>query len=186
MSQKSILASCLFILLITSCAQERKENPFLIGEGKIGHLDAETQLKDLDSVFKEDSIVRKVVNNGFSKRNEVLIYDKKGNVLLILDPAKEFDSTSTIGNIQIKDKRYKTSEGLTVESTFKDITTHYKISRIENTLRTAVIFLDEIDSYITIDKKYIKGDARYNTDIPIEPSQIPDDAKIKHFWIGWK
>ncbi|MGO1584656.1 hypothetical protein [Mesonia sp.] len=186
MSQKPILAGCLFILLIISCAKEKEENPFLISEGKIGYLNTKTQLKDIDSVFKEDSIVRNLVDNGFSRRNEVLIYDKEGNILLILDPAKEFDSTSTIGNIQIKDKRYKTSEGLTVESTFKDITTHYRISRIENTLRTAVIFLDEIDSYITIDKEYIKGDARYNTDIPIEPSQIPDDAKIKHFWIGWK
>lgn len=185
MVKTSILATCLLILLITSCANEKEKDPFLIGDGKIGMLDSKTQLKDLDSVFKEDSIVKNVVNNGFSRRNEVLIYDKKGNVLLILDPAKEFDSTSTIGNIQVKDKRYKTSEGLTVESTFKDITTHYKISRIENTLRTAVIFLDEIDSYISIDKEYITGDARYNTDIPIEPSQIPDDAKIKHFWIGW-
>lgn len=186
MVKKYILAGCLLTSIFTSCSNEKEVNPFLISQGNVGKLNIDTQLKDLDSVFSNDSIVKKAVENGFSKSNEVTIYDKEGNELLLLDPVKEFDSTSTIGNIQIKDNRFKTGKGLGLESTFKDISTNYKISRIENTLRTAVIFLDEINTYVTIDKEYITGDARYNTDIPIEPSQIPDEAKIKHFWIGWK
>jgi hypothetical protein len=61
----------------------------------------------------------------------------------------------------------------------------YNISRIENTLNAAVVFLDEINAYITIDKKELPSDLRYDTDSKIRASQIPDEARIKYFMIYW-
>ena len=104
---------------------------------------------------------------------------------MILEPLQEFDSTSTIGYIRVLDPRYKTKSGLSTQSTFKDIMEDYNISRIENTLNAAVVFLDEINAYITIDKKELPADLRYDTDSKIRASQIPDDAKIKYFMIYW-
>ena len=71
-------------------------------------------------------------------------------------------------------------------STFKDIQTYYPISRIENTLSSAVIFIDEINAYVTIDKKQLPSKLQFDTDAKIQPSQIPDTAVIKQFWLGWE
>lgn len=183
---KKLLFIFLFTGLLIGCQDETKKDPFLLSADHVGLLTQEIQIRQLDSIFANDSIVKEQGNGPFSNGNQILIYDKKGNELLALNPIQNYDSTSTIGNIEIKDDRYKTAKGLSKASTFKDIQKNYKISRIENTLRTAVIFIDEINAYVSIDKKELSGDAVYNTDVKIEPTQIPDDAKIKHFWIGWQ
>ncbi|TQD34878.1 hypothetical protein [Haloflavibacter putidus] len=172
------------LVVLHSCQQEEKKDPFQINKNSVGLLTSTTPIKALDSIFAKDSIVNK--DKGFSRGSDIMVYDKNGKELLLLDPVQNFDSTSTIANVRIKDERFATDKGLTINSTFKDISKHYKIARIENTLRSAVIFLDEINAYVTIDKEVISGSAKYNTDVKIEPSQIPDDAKIKQFWLGWK
>ena len=83
------------------------------------------------------------------------------------------------------DPRYETKEGVSISSTFKDIVKNYNISRIENTLNAAVVFLDDINVYLTIDKKELPSNLRYDTDTRIRASQIPDEAKIKYFMIYW-
>ena len=173
------------ILTLLACSKEEKQNPFLITTQQVGLLTKNIQVKDLDSVYANDSIVS-LDKNQFRTSNQITIFDKAGKELLLLDPVQVFDSTSTISTIQLKDSRFKTEKGLSTASTFKDIESNYKISRIENTLNNVIIFLDDINVYIAIDKDNISGDAKYNTNIPIEPNQIPDDAKIKNFWIGWE
>jgi hypothetical protein len=39
--------------------------------------------------------------------------------------------------------------------------------------------------YVTIDKKELPAELRYDTQARIQASQIPDDAKIKYFMIDW-
>ena len=62
---------------------------------------------------------------------------------------------------------------------------NYEISRIENTLNSAVVFIDELNLYLTIDKKDLPSSLRYDTDSRISASQIPDDAKIKYLMVSW-
>ncbi|UJH89708.1 hypothetical protein LZ575_11615 [Antarcticibacterium sp. 1MA-6-2] len=62
---------------------------------------------------------------------------------------------------------------------------NYSISRIENTLNSAVVFIDELNIYLTIDKKELPSSLRFDTDTRITPNQIPDNAPIKHFMISW-
>ena len=121
----------------------------------------------------------------FKKSNEIEIYDKSGKKMLLLEPVQAFDSTSTVGFVQVIDPRFKTAKGLGPESTFKDIVENYNISRIENTLSAAVIFIDDINVYVTIDKKQLPAELRYDTQARIQASQIPDNAKIKYFMIDW-
>lgn len=174
------------ILALAACQNKKEQDPFQIDRNQVGRLTKTIQVRQLDSLFAEDSIVKKTTPQSFGDGSEIIIYDRKGSELLILDPAHSFDSTSTISNIEIKDPRYETEKGLNAESTFKVINKNYRISRIENTLSALIIFIDDLNIYLSIDKKYISGSAKYNTDVKIEPSQIPDDAKIKHFWVGWQ
>jgi hypothetical protein len=38
---------------------------------------------------------------------------------------------------------------------------------------------------LTIDKKELPEELRYNPSLKIDPSQIPDEATFKYFMIGW-
>ncbi|GAB2780686.1 hypothetical protein [Salinimicrobium soli] len=179
----------LFILLISSTslfiACEKEQDPYLISPTSVGLLTKDVKINQLDSVFAEDSIVKQVNEGEFRKNNEIEIYDKTGKKLLLLEPVQAFDSTSTVGFIQVLDPRFKTAKGLGTESTFKDIVENYTISRIENTLSAAVIFIDDMNVYVTIDKKELPAELRYDTQARIQASQIPDHAKIKYFMIDW-
>lgn len=176
----SIIAGSLFF----SC--EKEQDPYLISANSVGLLTRDVKITELDSVFEGDSIVRQVSDGElYRKSNEIEIYDRTGNKLLLLEPVQAFDSTSTVGFVQILDPRYKTAKGLGKESEFKDIVENYTISRIENTLSAAVIFIDDLNIYVTIDKKQLPVELRYDTQSRIQASQIPDDAKIKYFMIDW-
>lgn len=164
----------------------RDSDPFLIETNRVGPLTREIRIDQLDSIFKNDSIVRNISKTQFlNTANNIEIYDKDGTQLLILEPVQQFDSTSTIGYIQIIDPKFQTAKGLNIKSTFGEVVEKYAISRIENTLNSAVIFIDELNLYLTIDKKELPSSLRYDTDTRITASQIPDDAKIKYFMISW-
>lgn len=182
--RKSLLLLLLTASIFISCQQE--QDPFLITATSIGKLTKDVQIKQLDSVFSQDSIVKQV-NEGelYKRNNEIEVYDKDGKKLLLLEPVQAFDSTSTVGFIQVLDPRFKTAKGLNTESTFKEIVENYNVSRIENTLSAAVIFIDDLNIYVTIDKKQLPAELRYDTQAHIQASQIPDDAKIKYFMIDW-
>lgn len=176
----------IILTLFLSCQKEEKQDPFGISNNRIGLLTNEIKIKQLDSIFANDSIAKKIAGTqSLRNTNEIEIFEKGGKRLLILEAKDESDPTSTIQNIQVIDPRYKTSTGLTSNSVFKDIKEHYTISKINNTLSTAVIFVDSIQAYFTIDKKELAREFQFNTDSKIEVTDIPDSAKIKHFWIHW-
>lgn len=181
---KKLLLFPLLALLFIACAKE--EDPYLIGKNRIGLLTPEVQVNQLDSIYANDSISREVNQNRFyGSSNEIRIFDEAGKQLLLLEPVQAFDSTSTIGYIQVLDPRFKTAKGLNIKSTFQEIVENYSISRIENTLSAVVIFIDDLNAYITIDKKELPAELRYDTESIIQSSQIPDDARFKYFMIGW-
>lgn len=178
-----------FLLLVSSglfFSCEKEQDPFLISATSVGPITKQVRINQLDSIFAEDSLVKQVSNSElYRKSNEIEVYDSEGKKLLLIEPVQAFDSTSTVGFIQVLDPRYKTAKGLGKESTFKDIVENYNISRIENTLSAAVIFIDELNIYVTIDKKQLPVELRYDTQSRIQASQIPDDAKIKYFMVDW-
>jgi len=181
---KNLIFTMLLVMSLISCGKE--SSPFLIDANKVGPLTRDSQISQLDSIFENDSIARKTSTSGsLASSNEIEIFDRDGTPLLILEPVQQFDSTSTIGYIQVLDPRFETAKGLSTESTFGDVVKNYSISRIENTLNSAVIFIDELNLYLTIDKKDLPTDLRYDTDMRIHESQIPDNAKIKYLMISW-
>lgn len=176
----------LIIILLTIIGCSKQQDPFLISEKSIGLLNDSTQVKDLKEIYKNDSIVFRLDDVEFiGNRNDIEVFDKTGKQLLVLTPNKIKDSTATIETIKISDERYKTSKGINTLSTFGDIQNNYKISSIQNTLRNVVVFVNEIDTFFTIDKKELPAELQFNTNAQIEAIQIPEKAKIKYFMIGW-
>ena len=182
--KKTFFAVSLLTILAISCNKE--QDPFLISKHSIGQLTDSTQVKHLVVLYTNDSIVKRIGGDEFTGRiNDIEIFDKAGNALLVLSPKQALDSTATISTIKIIDSRYKTDKGLNSESTFGDIKRNYTISGIENTLRNVVIFVNDINGFFTIDKKELPAELRFDMSKKIEAIHIPEKAKIKHFMFGW-
>jgi len=185
----SFLKKTTYLFLVSSLLiQCVNNNQFLIEKEKVGELTKKTSIEDLSTIFTKDSIVallyadKQIDKKLFSVENdEYLIYSKTGNKLLEIVPANLNDPSSGIKSIQIFDNSYKTSKGISLQSTFKDINEIYKINKVETTLTSATLFIDELNATISIDKKEIGLNSFSREEVSI--NQIPDLAKIKYFTI---
>ncbi|WP_310992673.1 hypothetical protein [Aequorivita marina] len=183
--KKTIIIGAVAAVLFVQCGKE--SDPFTINKGSIGKLSSEIMMKQVDSVFATDSIVK--INsspNAIETQGEVEVYEKGGKKLMTLSPENESDPSSTITNIQVFDSRYKTDKGLNSASTFKDVKANYKVNNIETTINAIVVFLEDTDVYLTIDKENLPEELRYDPNIKVEASQIPDNAPFKYFMLGWE
>ena len=91
-----------------------KDNEFVVEKGKVGFLTQETTVKELISIFKNDSIVTQLSKDNTSEQNFIFtdadlyeIYSKSGEKLLEITPTQVNDSTSKIKSIQIFNSNYK-------------------------------------------------------------------------------
>tara|TARA_B100000497_G_scaffold125180_1_gene161172 strand:+ start:684 stop:1259 length:576 start_codon:yes stop_codon:yes gene_type:complete len=182
---KKIIAIISVTLLFIECKEEI--NPFLISNDSVGALTRGMTIKEIDSIFAQDSIVKLYAQNEeLPTQGEVEIYDKNGTKLVSISPVTNNDPDALISNFQFFDPRYKTDKGLNLSSTFKDIKANYKILNIETTISTVVIFLEDNDLFINIDKNELPENFRYNPNLVIDITNIPDEAKIKYFMLSWK
>lgn len=182
--KKVVVLVILGALALHSCQEEK--DPFLITETSIGNLTQEVQMKQIDSIFANDSIVKlNPIEGALGTQGEVEIYEKGGAKLLLISPADETDPNSKVSNVQFFDNRFKTEKGIHNESTFADVKANYEIASVENAINAVVVFLKDSNLYITIDKKELPENSRYNFSGTVEASQIPDAAKFKYFMMGW-
>lgn len=177
---KKITLILLFSIVFIQC---KKENNFTIDKNQLGKLTSITQVNELADIFAKDSLVSNLGEGDFTNAayDEYLVYEKGGKHMLTIIPKKQHDSTATIESIQIFDDHYKTIKGLKLSSTFKDIVGNYTVNKVESTFTTAVLFIDELDATIAIDKKEL-GINEFGMD-KVRLDQIPDLAKIKYFTI---
>ena len=182
---KKIIAIVSVTLIFIQCKEEI--NPFLISNDSVGALTRGMTIKEIDSIFAQDSIVKLYAQNEeLPTQGEVEIYKKNGTKLVSISPVTNNDPDALISNFQFFDPSYKTDKGLNLSSTFKYIKANYKILNIETTISTVVIFLEDSDLFINIDKNELPENFRYNPNLVIDITNIPDEAKIKYFMLSWK
>lgn len=183
--KKTLFLGALMALFFVQCGKDK--DPFLIKPGAVGTLTSNTKMKQLDSIFAADSIVKTHSSpNALETQGEVEIYEKGGKKLLLLSPKNETDPNSTITDIMIFDSRYKTEKGLTTSSTFKDFKDNHTVSHIERIINGVLVFFSDTDIYLNIDARYLPTEIRNNPDASVEASQIDDQAVVKYFRIGWE
>ncbi|WP_179354609.1 hypothetical protein [Winogradskyella vidalii] len=183
---KTLFVALIGALMLTNCATDNAPDPFLVKKNNIGLLTDSTQVKELDAIFSNDSVVRYIPGSDFiGSVNTIEVYEKGGKKLLDLSPRNASDSTSVISSVHIIDERYKTDKDITSLSTFKDIKAAYKISKVDNLINLVVVTVNDINASFTIDKKELPASMRFDMDMSIDPLQIPEKAKIKYFMIHW-
>lgn len=180
---KKIFIIVATVVILASC--DKKQNPFEWSKSRVGHVTDSTMVHELDALFANDSLVKSVKGDAFSNGpSDIEVYEKGGKHLLTLTPV-EVDSTSTIEYIKIHDDRYKTSNGITIKSNFKQISEAYKISAIDNMIMDAVIRVNDENFYFTIEKDQLPTDLQFDMNATIEKNMIPDDATIHQMIVTW-
>ena len=184
-TMKNYLLIGLLLSLVVAC--ETKTDPFAITNHSVGMLTDSTKVNALKVVFANDSISKYIGGDEFTgSTNTIRVFEKGTGVLLLeLDPNYSLDSLSTIRTVRIMDARFKNKDGLSTLSTFGDIDSKYTISSIQNTLRSLIISVDEINAYFTLSKMELPEEMRYDMTQKIEAISIPETAKIKDFYIQW-
>ena len=170
------------LLLLVAC---QKDETFVIRNGQVGKITKYTKIKQLGSLFPNDSIVNLFAASNTNVPGVVQIYQKGGKKLLEITPSKYADDGQGISYIQILDERYKTEKGLSSKSTFKDFEKKYTISSIENMINNVMVSFQGYDFYIVISKDELPNELRFDNKSKIDKLQIPDNAKVKYFNVSW-
>jgi hypothetical protein len=180
-----VLFSILSLVFVAISCKKEIDTTYLITKSSIGKLEKGSLARDLEVIFDQDSIVRDTVKllQGFGA-TKIKIFEKGGNHLLTLTPSA--DSIPIIENVNVRDARFQTENGIGMNSTFKDIKEKYTIKKIQTSLNNVVVFVKNSDVYFTIDKKELPSSLQYISSINIEAVQIPDGARIKYMMVGWE
>ncbi len=176
----------IFSLIFTFLISCSNSNKFTVDKGKIGDITSKTTIKDLKNIFSKDSIVSTLSegalgDNYFQDDDKYKIYEKGGKHLLTIIPKEQLDSTSTIKSIEIHDSRFHTKENISLNSNFSEINAFNNKIRVESTLQSVTLFLDDINATIAINKEELGLSSFSPQKVSLE--QIPDLARMKSFVI---
>ncbi|MFK5878026.1 MAG: hypothetical protein QM478_00875 [Flavobacteriaceae bacterium] len=183
---KTISTLLLIVFVFSQCTNE---NNFLIEKNRVGLISSTDKVSDIEMIFINDSVVSHLSEGALGDRkskfngdnDEYLIYSKEGKHLLTLVPKTSLDSSSTIKYVDVFDNQFKTDKELALTSQFKDVNMHYMINKVETTLSSATLYIDELNATITIDKKEL-GINPFSTD-KVQLEQIPEMANLKSITI---
>ena len=170
---KRVIALIVLSVIFVQCNSDKK---WLITKNNLGDIHQNTTIAELDEIFENDSIV-KLPENGPVFYN-YRVYNQYGSQIVTVKLNVIKDSVAGIEHIKIFDKNYKTEKGLSTLSTFKDVMDNYSISKIQPTFSSAIVFVDEINATVALDKKDLRLDEFDMKDI--NKDQIPDMAKIQY------
>lgn len=182
------LSGVLFLLLLTT--QCTRENRFLIDKNRVGIVTNEHKISDLESLFSSDSLVVRLSEGDLGDEDskylqdddEYLVYSKEnGKLLLTIVPKIQLDSSSLIKYVEINNSAYNTHKKLNLNSPFKDINSKYTIDKVETSLFSATLYIDELNATIAMRKKDI-GVSEFSTEL-VKLDQIPDMANMNHFTV---
>ena len=185
MNKKSSYVILVLLLLVgvTACKKER-DPYFLITSDQAGLLQRNISVQEVENLYQSDSIVKDTLQLALGVGNGKLkVYERGGKHLLTLTPGN--DSVPNIEHVLIADPRFTTMEGIGLQSTFIDIKQQYEIDKILTSLNNVVVLIKNSDIYFTIDKQELPAHLRYTKTRDIELVEIPDQAKLKYFMIGW-
>lgn len=172
-----------FVILLTSCNSVDKK--FLITQNSVGVLNDKITIKQLDSIYAKDSLVKTALENEFRyvSSERFLVFDKsQKNQLLELTPsAMKENLEQNIVSVQIFDSRFSTEKGINLNSTFSEIKKVYPELEVETLISTINVTPKGSSHYFVYDKKDLNPINSDNYTI----NDIPNEAKMTRFFVGW-
>ncbi len=161
-----------------------EDNSMMIDDTSVGPLRHSSRIFELPDLFPGDSLAGRR-KQGDSLIGEVELYDANGKLRMIIFPEDETDPKSELSYARIIDPKFTTKNGLGVASTFGALKKNHEVNSLDNAINAVVVSFKDTPWYVTIDKKELPENIRYDYASKIELAQIPDEAKIKYFFYTW-
>ncbi len=184
------LSLLIMLLVLTSC---EKDNKFLIAKNQLGNLNNTTKIHEIKSLLQSDSVVNVSPKNAYggtisSTVGEVKVFNTSARAeqILTIKPHGALDSLSHIKSIRVLSDKYKTDNGITIGSSFAEVKKHHNIDNIQSSLKSIIISLEDLNAFVSFDRKVLPGDVRFDLEADIKSTMIPDDAKINRFWLNFE
>jgi len=163
----------LLSIIFVQCGQDKDT---MILKNQLGKITKSTSLEELDKIFKNDSIEK------FPKDTDIIreyrVYGQDGKTSLVFLTHFENDSIKGLELVKIYSDLYVTEKGVSTKSTYKDVADNYSIDKIETSFAAAILFVDELNATILLNKSDLNLD---EFDMrAIRADQIPDEANINY------
>ena len=183
------IRTSVFVLMLVSCQTTPKievQDPFEIRGRAIGLLTDTTKVAELDTIYKDDSIVKRIAGDEFiGSSNEIEVYAKGGKPLVTLEVSENFDPDATVKTVQVISPEFRTNRGMSISDTFGEVKQKHQIAKIDNLLSSVVVHLDTLGIYFSIDKKELPEHFWSDTEAKVKVEDIPEEATIKNMWVTW-
>lgn len=114
------------------------------------------------------------------------IYDSTGTHLLTLTPERQNKMTSKINRVLIVDSRFRTENGIGINSTYSDLLNFCTVTDYQPTIERIVLIVDSLNASFSISKKDLKPGWWDENEKDINPSKVPGDSKILGLTVWWK
>ncbi len=165
----------LLVVLSVVLAQCNSADKTLIAKNKVGEITKATKFNNIEEIFAKDSIVS--LPEGSDEPTSYKIF-KEGKLAMIVNKLIDNDTLiNQIENVQVFDAAYTTDRKISTNSTYKDVADQYTINKVEPTFTSAILFVDEINATIALNKKDLNID---EFDMrKIDKDQIPDRTAVK-------
>ena len=176
---KKLIAVLVLGILFIQCGQD---NSKLIEKSQLGKINKSTSIEELDKMFKNDSIEKLPKGEELTRQYSVFGVDSKP--ILVFVTKLENDSIKGLELVKIYSDSYLTEKGISTASTFGEVSENYSINKIEPSFSSAILFIDEINATISLNKKDLNLD---EFDMrPIRQDQIPDEASINYITLWFE
>ena len=182
-----------YVLLVSlfffaSCSSN---DQFEISKNKVGKLNASTTIQEIETLFKNDSIVKHLSEgvlgyNGTYSQDEdkYHIYSEAGKHLLTITPKESLDSLSTIKYVDIFDAKFTTKEGIGLNSTFEEINFLTHIAKVDATFTKVLLYMDKLNATFSLPKDAVGLKPMSTGTIQID--QIPNKVKPVSFVVWFE
>lgn len=161
---------------------------FLITSRQVGLFKKGMTIKEAINLFPENQVAKKVGYGEFEDDtyDDYELFDSKKKHLLTLTPRTQGDINQTINRILVLDKRFKTSEGISLLSNYNELKSKYDISNYSPDMNHIVLEVDSINAWFSITKDQLSDNWWNKEEKKINPDKIPDTARFDSFVIWWK
>lgn len=181
------------ILVFYSCrtAQNHRtdteEKTFLIAPNQVGAIKKGMTIKDLYSTLPKNQIKKIKTKNELSAdaTDNFYIYDSQNRLLLIVSPETKNDEGSRISRVVIKDKRYKTTQGISLQSNVGQIRNAYENTDFIPSINEIIMFVPEIDANFEINPRNLSRNIWNDSTGMILADSIPATTTVTTLAIFW-
>lgn len=166
------------VFLLVQCTEQNT----VIKKKQLGEISSSTSIEELDVIFKNDSVQK--LPEGESLVREYKVFDASGAPSLVFVTRVENDSLKALEHVKIYSPAYVSEKGISTASTFEVVRGQYSIDKIEPSFSSAILFIDEINATISLDKRDLNIDEFDMRDI--REDQIPDQASILYITLWFE